>query len=354
MSLRWSLPLLLGGLAGDNPQAENCAPPARYAAAGCDLLTASDVREIARVRGAAGGRPVAGCLYPITDEGEAQERLRTYGRQADELAGEGVDLLLCVGMPNLAQARLALMGARRTHLPVFITLEFADDRPEDDDRPALLPAVITLQAMGAAAVGLSGPMPPKKMAAWIADALPYAAVPLIVMAGTAQPDGTALSPSRYAQVLEPLLDAGASILGGGRGAAPEHLAVLRGIMDRHPTVASPEIDTDAAASEREAFFLLDDFDPSEPLECDSGLADDLIGLEGCNIARVRIGAPEDIERFLEAAPVSALPLAVCADSAALLDKTLMRYPGRLLVDSLCDIEPPLLEEIAAYYGAIVF
>ena len=353
MSLSWSLPLLIGG--GEGTQAgEPIALPARYASAGCDILTASDAGAIVQARNASGGCPVAGCLYPITGEKEAPERLRAYGRRAEELAEAGAGLLLFVGMPDLAQARLALIGARRTHLPVFVTLEPAAELLERDDKAALLPAVITLQAMGAAAVGLSGRMPPKTMAAWIADALPYAAVPLIAMPDAALPDGMALSPVRFAQELERLLDAGASVLGGGRGAAPEHLAVLRGIMDRHPTVAPPEIDTDAAASEREAFFLLDDYDPSEPLECDSGLADDLIELEDCNIARVRITAPEDIDRFLEAAPVSSLPLAVCTDSAALLDETLMRYPGRLLVDSLCDVEPPLLEEIAAYYGAIVF
>ena len=30
------------------------------------------------------------------------------------------------------------------------------------------------------------------------------------------------------------------------------------------------------------------------------------------------------------------------------------HPGRLLVDSVCEIEKPLLEDIAAQYGAIVF
>ena len=30
------------------------------------------------------------------------------------------------------------------------------------------------------------------------------------------------------------------------------------------------------------------------------------------------------------------------------------FPGRLLVDSLCEIERPLLEDIAARYGAVVF
>ena len=352
MSLSWSLPLLIGG--GESPQAgEQMELPARYVSAGCDILAAPDAGAVVQARSVSGGRPAAGCLYPIDSTKEVPERLRAYGGRAEELAEAGAGMLLCAGMPDLREARLALIGSRRTHLPVLITLEPAEELLEEE-RPALLPAVITLQAMGAAAVGLSGRMPPEMMAAWIADALPYAAVPLIAMPDAALSDGTALPPARFAQALKPLLDAGASILGGGRGAAAEHLAVLRGILDRQPTVAPPEIDTDAAASEREAFFLLDDYDPSDPLECDSRLADDLIELEGCNIARVRITAPEDIDRFLEAAPVSALPLAVCADSAALLDETLMRYPGRLLVDSLCDIEPPLLEEIAAYYGAIVF
>ena len=58
--------------------------------------------------------------------------------------------------------------------------------------------------------------------------------------------------------------------------------------------------------------------------------------------------------LLEAAPVCRLPVALYTDEAVVLDAALLQYPGRLLVDSLCEMERPLLEDIAAHYGAIVF
>lgn len=141
---------------------------------------------------------------------------------------------------------------------------------------------------------------------------------------------------------------------GGRGVLPEHLAVVRGLLDRHPTVAAAEIDTDAAANEREAFFLGDHLEFSDPLPCDSDLEDALIQAEEtANCARVELTVPEDIPVLLEASSLSLLPIAVYTDDPHLLESVLLRYPGRLMVDSLCEIPRPLLEEIAEPFGAIV-
>ena len=131
--------------------------------------------------------------------------------------------------------------------------------------------------------------------------------------------------------------------------------LLRGLLDRHPIVASPEIDTQAAAGEREAFFLSDDLEPSKPLICDSELADSLIEAEEeANVALVHIACREDIDTLIAASPMSRLPIAINTDSAGLLEETLRRYPGRLLVDTMSEEDTALLEEIAARYGAISF
>ena len=164
-----------------------------------------------------------------------------------------------------------------------------------------------------------------------------------------------LDPTHFAEEAERLLAAGASLLGGCCGAGPEHLALLRGLLDRHPIVASPEIDTQAAAGEREALFLSDDLEPSKPLICDSELADSLIEAEEeANVALVHIACREDIDTLIAASPMSRLPIAINTDSAGLLEETLRRYPGRLLVDTMSEEDTALLEEIAARYGAISF
>ena len=366
----------------------------RYAAAGCDVLYAptfglaplscpamslqelcdANRRLLCLTREAAereaGGRrllvagDLAGVGLPIDAEDREGEGIAfdqlvdSYVAQAAALKEGGADLLVCETLTGLSEARAALLAARETGLPVALSLT-VDREGEARTGARLLPAIITLQSLGAAAVGLNCSFGPEGMAEWIGDALPYAAVPLLAKPSASYPSGNgqmvSLSPDRFAAEAEKLLDAGASLLGGCCGAGPEHLVRLRGLLDRHPIVAAPEIDTQAAAGEREAFFLSDDLEPTEPLTCDTGLADDLIGAEEeANVALVRVACREDVDILIAAAPMCRLPIAVHTDSAALLEETLRRYPGRLLVDTMSEEDTLLLEKTAARYGAIPF
>ena len=405
MELPWTLPLLLDGATGTTllragMPADACVEQwvldhpdvlmelqKSYAAAGCNVLYAPTFganrvnlkrhgledkveeynrRLVALTQEAARGSAclVAGDMSPLgllTEPfGDAtfEELVKVYAQQAAVLKDSGVDLIVCETMTSLTDARAALLAARRTGLPVFVTLT-VDARGRTMSGSPLLPCVITLQSLGAAAVGLNCSTGLTGMDEWLEDVLPYAAVPLIAKPNAMAKDAVGfdqnLDPAQFAAGMEALLDAGASIVGGCCGTTPAHLAALREVVDRHPTIAPKEIDMDAAAGERAAFFLSDDLEPSPLIECDSRLPDELIDAEEeYNVARVHITCEDDILELLTAGAVCQLPTAIYADSAALLDKTLMCYPGRLLVDSMCDIERPLLEDIAAQYGAIVF
>lgn len=404
MELPCRLPLLLGGAAGLPPTEAGMPAGAcpelwalehpqavlelqrRYILAGCSVLyaptagasrarlaaygLAGQVQELNRrlvslTREAAGAVPksrcwIAGALSPTGLRGESPSEapfdqwVDIFSEQAAALKEAGVDLLACEAMTSLSEARAALLAARRTGLPVLVSLE-VNDEGEAPSGAHFLPAVITLQALGAAAVGLDGPCGPAGMQEPLSEALPHALVPLAVRPNTAAEDGSPLSPLQFGRAMAPLLDAGAAVIGGGPAATPEHLAVLRGIADEHPTVAPREIDTDACAVESEALFLSDDLEYGAPIPCDSDLADRLIEAEEeGNAALVELSQPGDIDNLLDYGGMSRLPILLHADEALLLDEALRRFPGRLLVDSLCEIERPLLEDIAARYGALVF
>ncbi len=357
----------------------------RYAAAGCDVLYAPTFganrarlkpfglenqvaelnrRLVALTREAAPGCKIAGNLSPTGllvepyDEWEEesdparllsmQEAVDIFAEQVEALQAAGVDLIVAETMTSLNEARAALLAARRTGLPVFVTIA-VNEEGHALSGTSLLPCVITLQAMGATAVGVNC-CTPAAAREELEAALPYAQVPLI-----AKPCGTGFSPLRFGEAMGELLAAGAVIVGGCCGTLPEHMAVLRGVLDDFPTIVAPEVDGNAAAGEREAFFLAEDLDPTPPLPCDSNLADAFIEAEeDYNVARVHVAATEDIPVLLEAAQVCRLPIALYTDDALVLDETLLRFPGRLLVDSLCEIETELLEDIASHYGAVVF
>lgn len=317
----------------------------RQAAAGSSCLIAGDMSP-------------TGLLVEPYGDATFPELVDIYTEQASILKDCGVDMIVCETMTSLTDARAALLGARQTGLPVLVTLT-VNEHGRTMSGSSLLPCVITLQAMGAAAVGLNCSTGLTGMADWIADVLPHAAVPIIAkpnaMAKNAVGFDQNLNPEEFAEGMRELLDAGAAIVGGCCGTVPAHLDALHKILQKHPTIAPKEIDVDAAAGERAAFFLTDDLEPTPPIPCDSRLPDALIDAEeDYNVARIAITSEDDIVELLTAASLCHLPTAIYTDSAVLLDKILMCYPGRLLVDSMCEIEKSLLEDIAAQYGAIVF
>ena len=405
MELPWKLPLLQDGATGTGLMAAGMPADAcvekwvlehpavltelqkAYAAVGCDVIyaptfganraalrrhgLADEVKDMNRrlvelTRRAvqdtrclvAGDLSPTGLLTEPLGDTRFDELVAIYKEQVDALAEAGVDLIVCETMTGLTDARAALLAARTAGKPVFVTMT-VDGQGRTMSGSPLLPCLITLQALGAAGVGLNCSTGLTGMDEWIGAVLPHAAVPLIAKPNAMMKDAVGfdqnLDPDSFAQGMEILMDAGASIVGGCCGTTPAHLAALRRVADRHPTVAPPEIDVDAAAGERGAFFLTDDLEPSPLIDCDSNLPDALIEAEDdYNVARVRIAAEEDILELLSCAAVCHLPTAIYTDNALLLDRTLQCYPGRLLVDSVCEIEKPLLEDIAAQYGAIVF
>lgn len=323
-----------------------------------------------RVAEEAGGRClVAGCIgsagLPPEPWGDApfDQLTAIYAEQADTLCRAGVDLLVCETMTSLTEARAALLAARGTGLPVWVTLT-VDEHGRTFSSGRLLPAVITLQSLGASAVGVNCFAPSSPDGDWdnavlamtepLAEAFPHATVPLIAKPNALTKSGN-LPPEDFARHMNALLDAGAVIVGGCCGTTPDHIAALRRVLDNHPTVALREIDSNACAVESEAFFLSDNLEPTELLACDSSLADTLIEAEEtANVALLVLSLPGDVDNLLEFGGMSRLPIALRTHDPRLLDDALRRFPGRLMVDTLSDMEPALLEEIAAKYGAVLY
>ena len=112
---------------------------------------------------------IAGVLSPTglwaesSAEAPFDEWTAVYAEQAAALKEAGADLLVCETMTSLGEARAALLAARETGLPVIVTLT-VNGEGETLSGARLLPAVITLQALGAAAVGLNCSVGPYCMA----------------------------------------------------------------------------------------------------------------------------------------------------------------------------------------------
>lgn len=292
----------------------------------------------------------SGLFVPPHGESDFDDIYDGYREQIRSLDEAGADFLLLDGLHSLSDLRAALLAARTTGLPVLVLIS-VDSGGRTMTGGGLLPALITLQAMGADAVGLSCAAKPD-LAEEFRRMQQHAAVPF---AARLKPNG--LSSGELAEAAVPFLEAGVRILGAGAGAGPEHVKALARIVKKFgPPVLPEEPDCDAAAIEQEAFFLGDDIILSDPIRCTSSLADDLIDLddEQVTAALVDVTGMDDAALLGEAGSMTRLPIAVHADSPTVLDAALRYFQGRLIIDSNCQIERETLEPLAAKYGAILY
>lgn len=302
-----------------------------------------------------------GLFVPPFGDADFDDIYDIYREQIRALDEAGVDFLIIETQTSLADMRAAVLAARTTNLPVFVTITI-DESGHTLTGGSLLPTVITLQAMGVDAIGLNCSFGPQSMLEYIEEILPHVSVPIIAKPNTGAamrnlPGGNPLTPEDFAGAMRKMMEAGARIVGGCCGATPEHIKALAAVVKEFgPLPESPEPDCYAAANEREAFFLGDDILFSEPLSCTSSLGDDLIDLddERSNAALVKVNSLDDAMLLCENSTMTRLPIAVHCDSLPVLDAALRYFQGRLIIDSTCSIETELIEPLAAKYGAIIY
>lgn len=293
----------------------------------------------------------SGLFVPPLGESNFDDIYEGYREQIRALDEAGAGFLLLEGHGSLSDLRAALLAARTTGLPTLALLA-VDAAGRTLAGGSFLPALITLQAMGADAVGLCCSAD-AELAGIFRRALPHAAVPFAFLLD-ADPS---LSPQAYAAAALPFLEAEARIVVPGSGTVPEQTRALADALKKSgPPKLSEEPDCDAAAIEREAFFLGDDIVFSEPITCTSSLSDDLIDLddEQVSAALVEVTSVDDAVQLGGESGMTRLPIAVHAESPTVLDAALRYFQGRLIIDSDCQLDREFLEPLAAKYGAIIY
>ena len=168
-----------------------------------------------------------------------------YREQAEALLAGGADGFVVETMMDIQEARAALIGIREVaeDVPIMVTMTYGEEgRTLTGTDPKT--ALITLQALGADAVGCNCSAGPEKMVEWIAQMKPYATVPLLAKPNAGQPkliDGKTIfdmPPAEYASNFTALVEAGANIIGGCCGSSPAHIAKVKQTVS---TLSAPAI-----------------------------------------------------------------------------------------------------------------
>jgi 5-methyltetrahydrofolate--homocysteine methyltransferase len=218
-------------------------------------------RQLARIAVRAVGRGlVAGDIGPtghfVEPFGEVpfEEAVRVFREQVQGLLEGGVDLFVIETMMDIQEARAALIAVREVcDLFCMVTMTYEKHgRTLNGTDP--VSALVTLQSLGADAVGCNCSAGPEGMIGLIETMRPHAAVPLVAKPNAGLPvlvgEETLfdMDAARYAGFAVPLAAAGVSLMGGCCGTTPAHIRALRDALrdvrpvpaDRHaaPAVSS--------------------------------------------------------------------------------------------------------------------
>ncbi len=281
--------------------------------------------------------PTGSFLFPYGDK-TVDEIIAVYKEQAEALYEAGVDFFGLETMMSLGELRAAVLACREFDRPIFATIT-VDEHGRTITGATLESAIVILQELGVDACGLNCSCPPEFLLPMVKRAAGYAKIPLIVKPNAGKPDTANpghydITPERFAADMAQVVKAGVTVIGGCCGSTPEHIAALRSMLD---TVELPENVCKQGlflADERRVYPLdLENCTFSELFACGEELEDDLMDAEdeGADCVQIALENAEDAQRFVEAAAQVHLPVCLCCEEKAVLNRALMLYTGRALV-----------------------
>ncbi len=308
-----------------------------------------------------------------------------YKEQARALLDGGVDGFVIETMLDIQEARAALIAINEIcDLPVMVSMTYEKDgRTLNGTDP--ISALITLQSLGADAVGCNCSTGPADMMKVIAAMKEFAKVPLLAKPNAGMPrliNGVTsfdMGHDEFASYVDDFITAGANLLGGCCGTTPDHIGAAAVKAKGKNTLTHSAEFVSAVSSARKSVFMGNGrpfavvgerINPTgkkalqaELREGKTGIVQDFAleqQIKGAAILDVNMGLSgiDEKEMMLKAVRLlsrtSDLPLCIDSTIPEVEEAALRIYPGRALVNSISAekerIEKTLL--IAAKYGAM--
>ena len=294
----------------------------------------------------------------------------------------GVDLIFIETVADLQEARAALLAAKEVcDLPVMVTMTYEERcRTFLGHSPAA--AALTLEGMGADAIGVNCSLGPREMAPLAEELLKWSTLPIILKPNAGLPDpsgaGYDITAREFAESLTQLAHMGVKLFGGCCGTTPEYISLLKQALSNHsipavsrrvpaavcsPTAVVP-IDRVRVIGERinpTGKKLMKD--ALRRNDVDFMLGQALSQTQaGADILDVNVGLPEIDEQTMMVRTVKALqgvtdaPLQIDSTDPLVLERALRIYCGKAIVNSV-NGEVAVLERILPivkkYGGAVV-
>lgn len=357
-----------------------------------DKLVEMNRQLVAISKEAAGGKAlVAGDitmtgqqLYPM-GELQFEELVDIYKEQVKVVADAGVDLFIIETMMSLQETRAAVLAIRETcDLPIMASMTYNEDgRSLYGTDPVT--AVVTLQSLGADAVGMNCSTGPEEMLEPIRQTVEYAYVPVLAKPNAGLPeleDGVTVyktTPEEFAEVGAKLIEEGVSIIGGCCGTTPAHIKAL---ADKVKTMGIHHVEAPrrrVLTSERKTveidldgpFMVIGErINPTGKKKLQAELREGSLNMvrdmaraqeeNGAAILDVNMGMNGIDEKQMmlntihEVTYTVDCPLCIDSSHVDIIEAALRIYPGRALINSI-SLEKEKFEKllpIAKKYGAM--
>ena len=356
-----------------------------------------DVREINRklavlARRAVGKKTlVAGDIGPtgrfVEPFGDLpfEDAVSIFKEQIRGLLDGGVDLFVIETMMDIQEARAALIAVRETtdHFTIVTMTYETDGRTLNGTDPAT--ALITLQSLGADAVGCNCSTGPDAMVNFISAMKPYATVPLVAKPNAGMPKLVGkesvfdMRSGDFASFGKQLAGAGANLIGGCCGTTPEHIKSLRDKISSAPVILPVRKSLSAVSSAR-GFKVFDHGNPvaivgerinptgkkvlqQDLLEGRTSVVRQMAKeqeVQGADLLDVNVGVhgideSNAIKKVIHLlATTTPLPLAIDSPNVKTVEVALRVYPGRALLNSISGEKEKMkkLLPVAAKYGSM--
>ncbi|MHB8138079.1 MAG: homocysteine S-methyltransferase family protein [Smithellaceae bacterium] len=314
-----------------------------------------------------------------------EEAVDAFKEQARGLIDGGCDLIVIETMIDIQETRAALLAVRElSDIFTIVSMTFEKDGHTLGGTPPES-ALITLQSLGADAVGCNCSAGPEQMVEFISAMKPFATVPLLAKPNAGMPRLEGLKTvfdmdaKAFAGHARKLVAAGANLLGGCCGTTPDHIAALtKAVGSRKPV--KPRRASLAALSSARSFLHLDEnqplfvigerINPTGKKALQQELLEGKLSIirqmaqeqekQGASLLDVNVGQPgidevQTIKKVIGLLATSTrLPLVIDSSKVETIEAALRIYPGRMLINSISGEKEKLarLLPLAAKYGAM--
>ncbi len=314
-----------------------------------------------------------------------EEAVDIYKEQVKGLLAGKADIFAIETMMDIQEARAALLAVKElTDAFVMVTMTFEKDgRTLNGTDP--VSALITLQSLGADAVGCNCSTGPLAMRKIIASMKPYAKVPLVAKPNAGMPrlsgnkTSFEMGPGQFAACARRLVTAGANMIGGCCGTSPEHIKALKKTLQGRRPLPPERASVCALSSARKTVIIKKDgplivigerINPTGKKELQRELLGNKMSLvkqmakdqegEGAlaldvNVGVAGINEEKALKKAVEELSVATeLPLCIDSSDSRSVEAALRAYPGRALINSISADKEKLkkLLPLARKYGAM--